>query len=367
VGDPFYLGGGPLDARAVLVSVEQLRAPRVHPSFAWAGEAFRKLTSTWRGEITRLTLREPLLVEARTRSTHFASPAELADVERFELRVRTPGGLVRGVRRLEAMRNEFLASGRLWLDDEFIGEMLEVADRVRDLGGWNEEFAASEHALGLFYTPAFGGAYVLEEPGAGGRAATTHVLSGEPGPQTDEKTERRSARGRRVVVEPLAPGPAADLLEHHGVARLDADALRRQPEVVERIRHWIAVSHLGSRDPERPLADLTPRELLDCMRREEDLPAEHLEFEEIARRLSSARGRLDPATLSPLARLRLLQPTSTRPAVRNFVLHVQASLDPAHLDRQWNHARDVFFARLGSLAPGRSDYFAHWIQAGRAR
>jgi hypothetical protein len=146
--------------------------------------------------------------------------------------------------------------------------------------------------------------------------------AGEPGPKADEESEKRSARGRRVVVEPLAPGPAADLLERYGLARLDPDTLRREPEVVEQIRHWIAVSHLGSRDPERPLADLAPRELLDCIHSEGDPPPEHLEFEEIARRLGSARGTLDPEALSPLARLRLLQPTFPQPAVRDFVLHV---------------------------------------------
>ena len=61
---------------------------------------------------------------------------------------------------------------------------------------------------------------------------------------------------------------------------------------------------------------------LDCIHSEGDPPPEHLEFEKIARRLGSARGTLDPEALSPLARLRLLQPTFPQPAVRDFVLHV---------------------------------------------
>lgn len=366
LGDPLYLGSGPLSARAVLVSVEQLGSPQVHPSFGWAAEAYRKLTGRWRREIAKLTLREPLLIEGHTPAEHFAEPQALADVAHFELRVRTPGGLVQGVRRLEAMRKEFLASERLWLDDAYIEKMLEVADRVRDLGGWTEGFATSEHPLGLFYTPAFGGAYVLEEPGAGGRGAITHVLCGEPGDPASE-AERRSARGRRVVLKPLAPGPAADLLEGYGVGRLDVDALRREPRVIEQIRHWIAVSHLGSRDPERSLTGLDLRELLGSVRSEGDPPEDHLEFEDIARRVASTRGILDPEGLSPLARLRLLRPTSKRPAVRDFVLHAQAALDPAHLDRQWLHARDVFFARIGSLEPGRREYFAHWLRAAGPR
>jgi len=359
LGDPQYLDGGVLHSTAVIVAADQLRAPLVHPGLGWAADAYGRWTARCRGEIEKLTLREPLLVEISAGASPLASPAALADVASFEIRPRTPGGLVHGVERLEALKREFLASPRAWLDDAFIAEMLELAGSVRDLGAWSGEFTSSRHPLALFHTPAFGGSYVLEEPGASARRATTHVLAVEPGEEPPDPPEHRSARGRRVRVRSLRPESAAELLEEHGVARLDPAALQGSLASVDALRHWIAVDTLLSREPEgAPLAasDVTHR-----MRRLADPPPEYLEMDEVARRLRSASGRVELGPLSPLARLRLLTPTSTRGPVRRFARHVQAFLDPVHLERLWRHAPDVFFRRLGGLDARRREYFARWL------
>ena len=47
----------------------------------------------------------------------FAAAEQLADLSNFELAFRTPGGLLRGARRLEEMKAEFMSSAQRWLDD----------------------------------------------------------------------------------------------------------------------------------------------------------------------------------------------------------------------------------------------------------
>jgi hypothetical protein len=290
VADPFYLAAGPLAGHAVVVCPEQLAARLVHPGLGFAAAAFRSVTRGALREIAALTLREPLLLGIRSDADPVGEPRALADVSALEVRARTPGGLVEGIARLEECKREFLASDRLWLDDGFLRDLAALAERVRDLPPLPAGFAASRHPLALFFCPAFGGSYAIEEPGASARAATTCVLAGEietPG----VATAGPSARGRRVELRRLDAASALELLERHRIARLDP---ARRP-----------------------------------------------------------RGGLDARSLPPLERLRLLSPASSRPAVRRFVRHLQAFLDPDDPGRAWRHAPDVFFARWATLPPER--------------
>jgi hypothetical protein len=359
LGDPHYLRSGVLHAHAVIVSAEQLRAPVVHPSLGFAAEAYRRVTSASATEIGRITLHEPILGEVRQVSTHLPEAHQLADLSSFELHFRTPGGLVQGAGRLEQMKAEFLESPQRWLDDAFIAELAALAREVRHLGALPEGFASSRHSLSLFFSPAFGGSYVLEEAGASAGRATTYVLSCEPGSGADG--EHRSARGRRVVVETLAAEGALATLERHQIARIDERALERG-DVVARLLHWIAVDHLLRDDPERRLIGMSSQEIVQSMRQQEDPPPDFLELEDVSRRLTDSRGRLDTSRLSPLTRMRLVSPASSRPEVRRFVGHLRAFVDPLHLERWWFDAPDVFFGRLQGLSDARRDYFASWLE-----
>jgi hypothetical protein len=284
---------------------------------------------------------------------------QLADVARFDLRFRTPGGHLRGSRRLEEMKQEFLESDRLWLDDEFIAKMAALAREVRDLGPIPAELVASQHALDAFYTPAFGGSYVLEERG---RRTTTTVLSGER--ESRETNERKSLRERSLHLAPLTPEAVVELLLAHGIARFDSRALRRNPETLASVQHWVALDHLLSRDPERH-AKLDPEDTERAMRNEDDPPSDYLELEEVRRRILSDSHDIDLAALAPITRLRLLAPSSSRPAIRAFVGHISASVDPANLEWSWRGAPDLFFARLPGLPEERRSYFARWLDVAR--
>ncbi len=357
LGDPLYLCAGVLRAHAVIVAIEQLRAPLVHPGLGFAADGYRGVCRQARHEIGRITLREPLIAEVSDPATRLAEPLHLAEVSQVEIRFRTPGGLLQGLQRLEALKQEFLESDRRWLDDEFIGELCELAAEVRDLGSLSHDFAASVHALGPFYAAAFGGSYVLEEPGESVRSASTSVLCGEAA-QTGR--EQQSARGRRVSIERLDARAAAALLERHALARPDLEALRREPAILDELAHWIAADHLLSRDPETPLE---PGRAVAQMLAGGEAPEAWLEFDEVGRQIRAGRGRVEPDAWSPLLRARLLAPCSRREPIRRFARHLLAFVDPVHLGRCWRDAPDVFFARLPALPAAHSAYFARWLEA----
>jgi hypothetical protein len=366
LGDACYLGAGALEAHAVVVCAEQLGARLVHPGRGFGAVAFRSVTRAAAREIGAITLREALILDFQSDAAPLADPRALADASALEVRARTPGGLVEGIARLEECKLEFLRSDRLWLDDAFLRDLAALAERVRDLPPLPEGFAASRHPLALFFSPAFGGSYVIEEPGASSRAATTCVLAGELAPVDASAASQPSARGRRVELRRLDTANAVELLERHRIARLDLEALRPPDEVVERALHWIAADALLAKQPD---AQLPVRELREAGRllREAGAPPEFRDLEEIARRLRSPQAALDASALAPLQRLRLLSPASTRPAVRRFVRHLQAFLDPVDLGRAWRDAPDVFFARWVGLPPARRDHAARWLAAHETR
>jgi hypothetical protein len=367
LGDAFHLGAGALEGHAVVVCLEQLGARLVHPGLGFGAVAFRSVTRGATREIGALTLREPLLLDFRSDAAPLADARALADVSALEVRARTPGGLVEGLARLEECQREFLASDRLWLDDAFLRDLAALAARVRGLPPLPGGFAASRHPLALFHSPAFGGSYVIEEPGASARAATTCVLAGEvaPGAPT-AAAPGTSARGRRVELRPLDAANAVELLERHRIARLDLEALRPPDERVERALHWIAADALLAKQPDAPVP---VEELGEAGRRLRDAgaPREFRELEEVARRLRAPGASLDAGALAPLQRLRLLSPASSRPAVRRFVRHLQAFLDPVDLGRAWRDAPDVFFARWVALPPERREHAARWLAAHETR
>jgi len=360
LGDPFYLGRAALEGFAVILGVEQLGAPLVHPSLGFAAAALQGFCAAFRSEIGAIALREPLLVDVRSDAGSIAEPRALADAGAVLLRVRTPGGLVEGSLRLEEWKGEFLRSDRLWLDEGFIREMAALAARVRDLPALPEGFAASRHPLALFFSPAFGGSYVLEEPGASASEASTCVMSAEL-PAEAGFAPGTSARGRRVELRRLDPAGALEVLERHELVRLDLAALRSGLARVERAREWIALDALFAKDPDHAALAADDAGAAARSLHAVGAPPEILELEDLARWLRSGAGRIDAGALSPANRLRLLAPTATRASVRRFVRHLQAFLDPVDLGRAWCHAPDAFFARWVGLPSARREHFARWL------
>jgi hypothetical protein len=362
LGDAFYLGGGALEARALIVGAAQLAAPLVHPGLGFAAEAWRRRVAESAGEIAAVTLREPLLAEIEPECAPLASPRRLADPASFEIRLRTPSGLVAGRRRLEAMKQEFLESERRWLEDDFIREIAELAASVRGFPALPDGFETARHRLGpVFFCPAFGGAYLIEEPGAHAASATTSVLAREVAAR--ESLASPSVRGRRVELQPLTAASALEVLERHAIARVGLAAWRAKPEALERLRHWLAVDICFARDPERVPALLGAREVTSALCDATSLAPEQLELVEVLRRLGTERGAVDPSSLAPANRLRLALPTTERSGVRRFLGHLQAFLDPLDPGLAWRHAPDLFFARWAGLPAPRRAYLASWLGA----
>jgi hypothetical protein len=353
LGDAAYLGAGPLEARAVWVGPAQLAAPLCHPGLGFAAEALRRFDAERSRELGELTLRDALIVEVAPEGESPTEPRALADPERIELRLRTPEGLLEGVRRLEALGRELLESEERWLDDAFLGSMVALAGRVRGLPELAAGFErGSERLAPFFFSPAFGGSYLIEEPGASAARATSFVLAGElrPGPAPEAP---RSRRGRRVELRPLVPEEALGVLEAHRIARVDLGFFRARPAALERIRERLACEACLAREPERARARLAPREVAEVLRDASALADDDRELEEVTRRLLAGRGGVDPAGLAPANRLRLAVPTAARPAVRRFVRHVQAFLDPQDAELAWRAAPDLLFARLPGLSAAR--------------
>lgn len=356
LGDPLYLGGGPLAGSGVVLSASQLSAPLVHPALGFAFEALRRVMARARDAISRLALHEAVILRVQHGSGRLASPSDLAEIARFEIGIETPTGLVGDALGVEERKAAFLSSDRLWLDDDWIRDTAALSRRVRDLLPVAGDLAPSRHGPGPFFTPAFGGAYVLEE---GPRRI--RVLCGERAASDGVDEKPGSARGREVVLGPLDARSAWKFLSRHRIARFDAAALRRDPAPLDAARHWLAVEHLAGRDPDA-LAGLDPSGIADAVARSDGAPAAFQELETVRRRLRARRGDVDTGDLSHDTLLRLVVPASTREPIRRFVRHLLAFFDAPNLERAWRDAPDLLFARLPSLRPAVRDAFGRWLE-----
>ena len=193
------------------------------------------------------------------------------------------------------------------------------------------------------------------DEGASRRTAATHLIAASP----TGAGEERSARDRRLVETTLEAKPVVKLLGKLGVARFDAETLRDDPTRIDAAQRWIAVAHLSSREPGGPLP-ARAEDLARRLRDDGEVPEDYVVLDELRRRLAAG-GRIPVKSLSHANRLRLLQPTSTRPVVQRFVRHVQAFLDGPNLERAWHDAPDVFFTRLPTYGDAELELLASLV------
>ena len=194
---------------------------------------------------------------------------------------------------------------------------------MRGLPELAEGFERSRARLGaVFFSPAFGGAYRVEEPGAAASAAVTTLLVGEA--PASPGRELRSQRERRVELRRLDAENALAILERHRIARVDLDAWAARPKALAGLRPRGSASRCAE--------------------------------------LAAGRTGPDPAALAPASRLQLAVPTSTRPEVQRFVHHLQAFLAPADLGLAFAHAPDLLFARIAGVPTPLRERLAGWLQ-----
>lgn len=348
LGDPAYLGHGPLHPAFIVLSVDQVDGPVVQPNAGFAGTPYRMWLAGVRAELADLTLREPVYGEITHGVTRFGHPAQLGLVRGLKLSIHTPSERLAAAVEVGAMRAELLESETRWRDEDFLARM---TARARDARGWYEvpiSLRQGRHVQsGPTYTPAFGGTYVW--PGGGANEPTAWVLCRTAGSEAESWPQLADTVG--VLLLPLTPESTNDFLVERGLTSNMAKAQDLPASMFDELQKFIALDHLQRAGRLTPEAAIDP---LRAMRGDPAPPADYLELEDLRLRSGAVRGGVDLSRVSPITRLRVM-PFATEDAIdRAWVAHLRAFLDPVQLPRVARDAPDLAPSFLTGLSDAQA-------------
>lgn len=345
LGEPLYLGHGPMHPAFVILSVDQLDCPVLQPNAGFSWMPYRNWIGSLRSELADLTLREPVFGEITHGVTRFGHPGQLGLVRGLTLAVHTPSERLSHALELGAMKAALIEGETTWRDEAFLGRMLE---RARHARGWVEVPSALKDGghvrSGPTFAPAFGGCYVW--PGHDAPDPVAWVLCRATAP-AEAETWPALAEAAGVLLLPLTADSAAEFLVERGLAALLARPDQLDARALDELQTWIALDHLARAGRLTPETAADPRRV---MRGEAEPPGDYLELEDLRLRVQSARGDVDLSRYSALTRLRVMPILTADGIDRAWVCHLRAYLDPVQVPRAVRHASDLALALVSNLS-----------------
>lgn len=321
--DPHYLGSGPVHPSFLIVSVDQLDGPRIQPNAGFSAVPFRDWVEEVRSHLADLTLSEAVHGEWSHGVTRFQHPGQLAMVRTVSLELHTPSERLAHAEQLGRLRTELLGSDTAWRDEEFLEGMQRHAALARGWVGVPDSLLPGRvRECGPAFLPEFGGCFVW--PGRTPADPQGWVLcGGMDGPEAAAWTARAQALG--VVLLPLGAEVAARFLVERGLTAVRARAGHIGLERLDRLQVAIARDHLRTLGRPTPGVGVDPRRVL---RREQELPEDFLELEDLRLEIRSGRDWVDLSSYSPLCRLRAMPLLGEDPAARAWARQLRHHLDP---------------------------------------
>jgi hypothetical protein len=304
LGDPHYLGRGVSRPAFVVLSVDQLHAPLLQPNAGYGARAYLEWACAHRAELADLTLQEPVIGSIEHGMTRFRDLEQMGLVRRLRLEVETPSGRLSAAQELSALRAELLSEGDAWKDEDHLARMYAVA---ADAGGWSDvpDGLASRHELpvGPAFLAEFGGCHLLPGGPEDGPVAWLLVRPTAKPP---------AVRGEEVKVLPATVRNVNHFLVARGLVDPCPSTASVDKVLLEELREWLVASAgRGDRSIDRDLEEVESI-LLYCQGRSRTL---------------------DLSACTPELRLQIQPVVTEDPALRWWVQHLRASLDPFLRDR----------------------------------
>ncbi len=314
-GKRYYLTQGLANSFAVILTVDQRGSALYAPVMSFERPLMASYYARFGAEIADLTRETALQLEFDQGFSTYANPQNLLRVESVTVRSNAGGlGAVAAEQNelVERFRDERLA----WFDPALRQRIMDSARthgdlRARRLGIPDVVFEETAN----FYTPAFGGVFVLRS--RGGNAYL--VLENE--------AEFEALTSKRHAVFLRDP----ELLEHlqaENLVEIDLAWYRAHPDALRQKREFLLADLFFEHDPDTDFAALTPPQrkgrLLEL---QSEVPETLLELEYLVTKLERG-DRVRPEQLSPDLTKLLLRPHETvaghqREVVQQLLLRLE--------------------------------------------
>lgn len=214
LGDLDYLNPPNGNRQFILLTTEQKTAPMLAADLSVYRAILRRFIAENESQLFSLTARDAVVGEIDDEVWQVAQPADLLDIRKVRITADTTGNHVAEADRLTAMIDRFRSQPDAWWDDVLIAEMIEQAKKSGDVTRNPVRLAHTSFDVPDFWTPAFGGVYVIRsarEPAVIFTDPAQEVpLSGVLTMSAHDRNEIAAWLARNGLAEPIAAAAAAD-------------------------------------------------------------------------------------------------------------------------------------------------------------
>lgn len=350
--DPYYLGHGASRPYFVVVSLEQLSGPILHPAAGFAVRPFRTMAHDLSSELASLTLSSPVTGELRHGSPRLDDAGRLAALDEVGIAPAITGMRLEDARVLARMSREMMESPTRWCDDTFIAQMIQLAESARGWSRMIENLVERRYPVGSFFHPTLGGSYVFDMGEAGKRSVVVLSATTDASPSDIEGSVRVLLNDENVV----------DFLTEEELASFDQSHHSLAPTVIENKLFWIGLDFLFQAEGPEGVRGLTPGSIDRRVRKHPSAPEDFLELEEVRFHLSRDGKGLRFSSLSPRTVARLLTPLPSGGGREELTAHLLSFLDPQDWSARFRHAPDLFFGSFPAQHEALRDHIVKFVR-----
>ena len=353
-GERYYLTHGLANSFAVILTVDQRGSALYAPAMSFGRPLMASYYARFAAEIADLTRETALQLEFDQGFSTYANPQNLLRVESVTVRSNAGGlGAVAAEQNelVERFRDEPLA----WFDTALRRRIMDSARthgdlRARRLGIPDVVFEETAN----FYTPAFGGVFVLRS--RGGNAYL--VLENE--------TEFEALTSKRHAVYLHDP----ELLEHlqaENLVEMDLAWYRTRPDALRQKREFLLADLFFEHNPETDFAALTaPQRKGRLLELQSEVPETLLELEYLITKLERG-DRVRPEQLSADLTKLLLRPHETVAGhQREVVQQLLSRLEPRDVVELYKVDRERFVELFETWPEAKQRWVMGVLEADRS-
>jgi hypothetical protein len=273
----FYLTHSLANPMAIILSSEQKECPIYFPYHSFDKYMFSDLFESRAMQIMDVTTQEPLWLDMDNGMSDYQDPKDLLLVDSFEISLETPNELIQGAAEQRDLIKKFVQSKTAWEDEEFRNKLIQSGQDVGDLQGRQISMSTFKFSdIGIFFTEAFNGIYVLRSPFD---AKDTKVIM----IAEDESYSKEGSGIHSIDDKRLFP-----LLMRKGYLQIDIDYLKKNPELLERKKTLVLGEVLVEHEDNIDLFNITSAQIKGYIRKyRKELPKVFFEIERLEKQLKN--------------------------------------------------------------------------------
>lgn len=365
-GNPDYLGHGPANRVAIIVSPDQDRKPIFLPTYSFKRRLMQNFLARSMREVADITQDACVCLEFENAMLEYQTPKDLLFLDQLTVEV-SAGGLIKAASEQKGLVASFM-SPELGVSDptqihQLCGDIIASAKAHGDLRRRRTEIPPFKFSLiGNFWSRAFGGVFVL-------RSGADSILIVE-----DETwlPKIQPEKGERYQVFGIKDrnGILGCLVDDEDMLKLDLKRYRKHPETLaelDELERFIVIDTLCRIDPECDTSMSLSKQKGLLNAHQEKVPSVLADLQKFRRLfVSDIGGSHEPRMTEALA-LMLIRPNEHLDADQYqrilWMLLQRLQKDPPDVLKLYTYDKERFFTLFDTWSPAKKRWAAKFVSS----